>query len=95
MISLAQAQRKAESHARMVTSIPLALTYIHETSYGWVFCFDGASAVATRDPEEQILGLGPVLVLARDGTVVQLGTARTLEKELQAFERTSGLGGRT
>lgn len=86
MLSRAQAQRRAESHARTLTSIPLALTYTHETAYGWVFCFDSKSAVATQDAGEQILGLGPVLVLARDGTVVQLGTARSLEQELRAYE---------
>jgi hypothetical protein len=93
MLTRAQAQKKAELHVRTITNIPLVLTYTHEAAYGWVFCFDSESAVATRDAGEQILGLGPVLVLARDGTVVQLGTARSLERELRAFEKTNGLRG--
>jgi hypothetical protein len=56
-----------------------------------VFCFNSRVAEETGDESEDILGLGPLLVMARDGTVVELGTAHSLDHELQAYEEATGL----
>lgn len=91
MLSRGEAQTRAERHASTLTSIPLALTYVHPTDYGWVFCFNSKVAEETGDESEDILGLGPLLVMARDGTVIELGTAHSLERELRAHEEATGL----
>ncbi len=91
MISRIKAQSLAEEHASSLTRIPLALTYVHPTSYGWVFCFNSKVAVETGDELQGILGLGPLLVMASDGTVIELGTAHTLERELRSYEQRAGI----
>jgi hypothetical protein len=79
-------------YAGTFTKIPLVLTDLHPTDYGWVFTFNSEKAERTNDWQDEIFGLGPILVLAHDGTVVELGTAHVLEKELRAYEKANGLG---
>lgn len=59
--------------------------------YGWIFFWDSHLAMTTHDPRYFIAGNGPVVVLARDRTVHFLGTARSVESEIAAFEHRNGL----
>jgi len=92
MLSRSEAQARATNYATDRISDPLVLADVHPTGYGWVFTFNTESAVATGDWQEDLIGLGPLLVIARDGTVSELGTAHSLEQELRAYEEAMGRG---
>jgi hypothetical protein len=59
--------------------------------YGWVFSYTSRLWFETRDIAYGIAGNGPVVVLADSGAVVALGTARSAEDEIAAFEHARGL----
>jgi Immunity protein 35 len=49
---------------------------------GWVFFFNSADFVRTRDPVDALAGNAPILVF-KDGRVEQLSTALPLEESLK------------
>jgi hypothetical protein len=53
-----------------------------EVDRGWVFFFNSADFVRTRDPLDALAGNGPILVF-RDGRIAQLSTAVPLEESLK------------
>ena len=61
--------------------------------WGWVFFWTDKRAIEPRDPRFDLVGNGPIVVLASDGSVDQLGTARGIEFQISKFEREVVEGG--
>lgn len=57
-----------------------------QTDYGWFFPYSTARFARTRDPRHGLMGAGPILVLARDGSVVTFSSAYGLEDAAEAYE---------
>lgn len=57
-----------------------------ERDYGWLFVLHKADYVRTRERRYRIVGLGPVLVLREDGSVIEFSSAYHGEKALAEFE---------
>ena len=57
-----------------------------ETDVGWVFFYESARFLETRDHHDQLMGNAPLLV-AHDGAVHLLGTERPVEEYLDDFRR--------
>ncbi len=55
--------------------------------YGWIFFWDSEKALATNDPQFLLAGNGPIVVLARDGSVHFLPSAHPVERWIAEFER--------
>ncbi len=58
---------------------------IHK-SYGWVFFFDSKRHRESNDPDHELAGCSPILVLAQNGATVLLGTSRPAEELLKKWE---------
>lgn len=57
-----------------------------EKAYGWIFHYDTATALETGDPDESLLGGGPLLVLREDGRIVRFSSAYSTDAALKAYE---------
>jgi hypothetical protein len=82
------AQQKLKSDSER-TKIELQLMPEHtiEKDYGWVFFYQSAAFMRTRDFRVSLLGNAPFLVRKADGRVIILGTARSTEWYLKEYER--------
>lgn len=60
--------------------------------YGWIYFYTSRRWLETRSIEYAIGGNGPLVVLRETGEIVTLGTARTSEEEIAAFEAETGGG---
>jgi hypothetical protein len=60
-----------------------------EKPYGWIFFYQSRAFLETGDFTFQLMGNGPVVV-RDDGTVHTLGTARSPEEEIAAYEAGQG-----
>jgi hypothetical protein len=58
-----------------------------ERPYGWLFRYDTATALKTGDPDESLLGCGPLLVRREDGRIVRFSSAYSTDAALRAYER--------
>lgn len=93
VITREDAQSRAIEFWRTRTTDSIVLVEVLTKAYGWVFLFLGADHLASGDPNDELLGLCPVLVLAESGEVVPLGTAHSVATALREYERENGLGG--
>ena len=93
MITREDAESRAIEFWRTRTTDSIVLVEVLTTGYGWVFVFLGADHLASGDPNDELLGLCPVLVLAESGEVVPLGTADSIATSLRDYEVENGLGG--
>lgn len=59
--------------------------------YGWVFSYSSKKFLETNNFSYHLIGNGPILVLKRDGSIVELGTAETIEVQLQELEKKMSL----
>lgn len=59
--------------------------------YGWVFFYGGRRFAETGDIKHGIAGNGPIVILARTGEAVSLGTARHPDEAIARFEQARGL----
>ncbi len=91
MITREEAQARAAALLQKHVGEPLTLTDVVETGYGWVFSFYSTKALESDDPDNELLGIAPILVLARDGAEVVLGTADTVDEQLREYEKENGL----
>ncbi|MCG5220188.1 YrhB domain-containing protein [Streptosporangium soli] len=62
-----------------------------ERPYGWLFVYTTVSYLRTRDPEDGVLGAGPLLVLREDGRVIEFPSYHSRESALEEYEK--GLAG--
>jgi hypothetical protein len=62
-----------------------------ERPYGWLFVYTTATYLRTRDPEDGLLGAGPLLVLRQDGQVIDFPSYHSRESALEEYEK--GLAG--
>ena len=67
-----------------------AITAAWLKPYGWVIFYDSEVYVKTGDESERFYGGGPQVV-THEGTVHVLGSARSADAELAAFEHAHGL----
>ena len=58
--------------------------------YGWVIFYDSEVYMKTGNDFDRLFGNGPFVVM-HDAKVHALGTARSTEAELAAFEQAQGL----
>jgi Immunity protein 35 len=58
-----------------------------ERPYGWLFVYTTATYLVTRDPQDGVLGAGPLLVLREDGRVVAFPSYHSRESALEEYER--------
>jgi len=56
------------------------------TSYGWVFFWNSKRYRESKDPDYLLAGNSPILVLAKNGATVSLGTCRPTEELLMKWE---------
>jgi hypothetical protein len=61
-----------------------------EKSYGWVFFYQSRGYAENGDPSAMLIGNGPVVVLRRDGSVHQFGSALPAPEILRRFEIAMG-----
>lgn len=59
--------------------------------YGWIFFYDSKRHIESPSIETAIAGNGPIVVLAKSGEVVALGTARRTDEEIAEFEAARSL----
>jgi Immunity protein 35 len=57
-----------------------------ERDYGWLFVYNRAAYVRTKDPQQSLVGNGPVLVRREDGAVIRFSSALDNEEALAAYE---------
>lgn len=91
VITREEAQARAAALLQKHVDEPLTLTDVMDTGYGWVFSFYSTKALESDDPDNELLGIAPVLVLALDGSEIVLGTADTIEAQLREYERENGV----
>ncbi|MCK6479683.1 MAG: hypothetical protein HUU06_05665 [Planctomycetaceae bacterium] len=58
-----------------------------ERPIGWGFVYQYRRYLETRNPDDMLIGPGPLLVLRSDGSVVQLRTFQSLEDEMRDYAR--------
>ncbi len=54
--------------------------------FGWVFFYTTRKFLETKDPQHEMPGNGPLVVLKEDGSVHQLGTSLPPEVGIALFE---------
>lgn len=59
---------------------------IIKKSYGNVYMYNSKEYIQTGNFNKSLVGNGPILVEKEKGRVVNLGTANSLEDELEAYE---------
>lgn len=57
-----------------------------ERDYGWLFTYNRAEYIRTRNPHHSLVGNGPVLVRSEDGAVIVFSSAFSPEKALAEYE---------
>lgn len=62
-----------------------------ERPYGWLFTCTTASYISSRDPNDGLAGVGPLLVLRDDGQIVPYTSIYTNEAALREYEQRLGL----
>ena len=65
--------------------------YTRKMPYGWIFFYNARAYLDGGDRLRMLVGNGPIVVLASNGEVVILGTARGLDDEISAFEESREL----
>ena len=93
MITLDEALAIARRYLR--TQFPesdLVIVGTLERPIGWGVSYQSRRYVETNDPDDMVFGTGPLLVLRRDGSVVELMTFQSLEDEMRDYARTHGGG---
>jgi hypothetical protein len=63
-----------------------------ERPYGWLYSCVTATYLRTRDPDEGLAGVGPVLVLREDGQVIPYTSIYSNEAALREYEQQVGWG---
>ena len=63
-----------------------------ERPIGWGVVYQLRKFVETGDPDEMLIGPGPLLVLRSNGSVVRLRTFQSLEDELTAYAKSHSDG---
>ncbi|WP_285584614.1 YrhB domain-containing protein [Actinoallomurus iriomotensis] len=58
-----------------------------ERPYGWLFTCATATYVRTRDPDQGLAGVGPLLVLREDGRIIPYTSIYTNEAALREYEQ--------
>jgi hypothetical protein len=59
----------------------------YETELCFVFVWNSAAYLASREPDDQLFGNAPVIVSKLDGTLVESGTAYPVEVYVRRYER--------
>jgi hypothetical protein len=93
MLTLEQAERiaqaeiswRAEGGARVLSGSTM------ELPYGWVFFWNSATFLETRDRRFMLLGNAPLIVNRADGTTRFTGTARATAHYLREYEEDIGI----
>lgn len=57
-----------------------------ERDYGWLFTYNRAEYIRTRDPHHSLVGNGPILVRRDDGAVIEFYSSYSPEKALAEYE---------
>jgi hypothetical protein len=60
--------------------------YTMDCKYGWIFNITTAAFVRTRSRKDGVVGMGPVLVLNKDGSLIQFSSAYDDQEALAAYE---------
>jgi hypothetical protein len=90
--------RIAEAHLRNLRSKPYPEgeervvddEWTIERDYGWLFTFNTAEYVRTRDRRFRLIGNGPLLVRRDDGSVIEFSSAYDGEEALAEYEADPG-----
>lgn len=91
MITTEEARRIARRY--LATEFPghdLVIVETVERPIGWGVVYQSRKYVETGNPDDMVIGPGPLLVLRSDGAVVQLRTFRSLEDEMKDYAKTHG-----
>jgi hypothetical protein len=59
--------------------------------YGWVFFYQSRRYLASGDIFDSVVGNSPIVILAADGEMIELGTALHPSESLANLERARGL----
>ena len=59
-----------------------------ERPFGWVFFYDSARYVDTKDRRFAVNGNAPIIVDRQDGSVHPTGTARPIDEYIATYEKT-------
>ena len=94
VVTKQDAIRIAETHLRNMRSKPYAAgeervvddEWTIERDYGWLFIFNTAEYLRTRDRRFRLIGNGPLLVRREDGSVIEFSSAYDSEEALAAYE---------
>lgn len=57
-----------------------------ECEHGWIFGYTTAAFHRTRDPRHALIGAGPVLVLRKNGKIVEFTSAFSKERAIAEYE---------
>jgi hypothetical protein len=94
MITLSKATQLAQSYVQeMAKSCGISLQLLEdqtiERSFGWAFFYDAVREPGLGDFDTLLAGNAPFIIDKRDGSLHVTGTAFTIEKHLDNYERTS------
>jgi hypothetical protein len=91
MISSDEARRTARKY--LATEFPghdLVIIEVLERPIGWGIVYQSRRYVETGNPDDMVIGPGPLLVRRSDGGVVQLRTFQSLEDEMRDYAKSHG-----
>ena len=91
MITFYDALQIAERYLKRRFGGGIALQIVVEATvtraYGWVFIYQSADYLRTRDFRDAVVGNAPFLVRRADGQVIVFGTADSIESYLDEYEK--------
>jgi hypothetical protein len=88
VIDFQEARRILQAYLReQLPDVQVVVAEILSRPYGWAFLVQSQAYMETADMRQMLLGTGPILVLGKDGRIIQLGTASSPEEELLRYER--------
>lgn len=82
------AQRWIDQHwGESSTHVVICDHLTRERPFGWVFFYQSAEYLQSKDPKHQLVGNAPLIVDRADGSVHLTGTLKPLDEYIAEYEK--------